>query len=115
VRLTGLGVLRNRSPQHLSEGQKQLLAIASVLAMKPRCLVLDEATSMLDPRSREEVLNTVKRLHGEGMTVVTATHNMDEAVDAQRIILLSEGKVEIDADPPTLFSKEKLTILRFFL
>jgi energy-coupling factor transporter ATPase len=108
LEITGLGALRERSPQHLSDGQKQLLAIASVLAMKPQCLVLDEATSMLDPRSREKVLTIVRRLHEEGMTVVAATHSMDEAAEAQRVILLSKGKVEIDADPPTLFSKPKL-------
>ncbi|UCB46150.1 MAG: ATP-binding cassette domain-containing protein [Spirochaetota bacterium] len=108
LEITGLSPLRNRSPQYLSEGQKQLLAIASILAMNPGCLVLDEATSMLDPRSRENVLSTVRKLHGEGMTVVTATHNMDEAAQAQRIIVLSEGRIEFDAGPTELFSKEKL-------
>jgi energy-coupling factor transporter ATPase len=108
LEITGLSTLRDRSPQHLSEGQKQLLAIASVLAMKPNCLVLDEATSMLDPRSREGVWSTVRKLHGKGMAVVTATHSMDEAAMAQRIIVLSEGKVDIDADPFTVFSKAKL-------
>jgi len=84
----GLEDLRKRPSNLLSAGQKQLLAIASTLSMKPRCLVLDEATSMLDPASRLRFINIVGRLHQQGITIVTATHNMDEAAIAQRIIVL---------------------------
>ena len=103
----GVGGLRDRAPHLLSAGQKQLVAIASVLAMRPDCLVLDEATSMLDPASRHAVLDTVLKLHADGITVVSATHSMEEAARAERIVVLSEGKVAIDGDPASVFSKEK--------
>lgn len=107
MEVTGITKLRDRPPHLLSAGQKQLLAVASVLAMRPGCLVLDEATSMLDPASKKSVLDTVRRLHESGMAVVFATHSMEEAASAQRIVVLSEGSVAIDGDPATVFSKER--------
>jgi energy-coupling factor transporter ATPase len=104
----GVTGLKGRPPHLLSAGQKQLVAIASVLAMRPACLVLDEATSMLDPASKTSVLDTVRRLHSEGMTVVLATHSMEEAACAGRIVVLSEGKVVIVGDPYTVFSRERM-------
>jgi len=112
----GVTGLKSRPPHLLSAGQKQLVAVASVLAMRPDCLVLDEATSMLDPASRKNVLDTVRRLHSDGMTVVLATHSMEEAAGAGRIVVLSGGKVAIDGDPHTVFSREaKLRELRLDL
>jgi energy-coupling factor transporter ATPase len=105
--VAGITQLRNRQPHLLSAGQKQLLAVASILAMRPSCLVLDEAASMLDPASFERVFDTVHRLHEDGMTVVSATHNMEEAARAQRIVVLSGGTVAVDGDPFTVFSKER--------
>jgi len=108
LNLVGLSDLKHRPSHYLSAGQKQLLAIASALSMKPRCLVLDEATSMLDPAARSSVMGIVDRLHREGMTIVSATHNMEEAAMAQRIIVLSEGRLLMEGDPRSLFTREKL-------
>ena len=104
----GLEDLRKRPSNLLSAGQKQLLAIASTLSMKPRCLVLDEATSMLDPASRLRFINIVGRLHQQGITIVTATHNMDEAAIAQRIIVLSEGRISTQGGARAVFAQDKL-------
>jgi energy-coupling factor transport system ATP-binding protein len=105
--VTGIQTLRDRPPHLLSTGQKQLLAVASVLAMRPDCLVLDEATSMLDPASRERVEDTIRRLNSEGMTVISSTHSMDEASEAGRIIVLAGGEVAADGEPCDVFSRRK--------
>jgi len=110
LRAVGLYKLRKRPSHLLSAGQKQLLAIASALAMHPRCLVLDEATSMLDPASRRSFLETLAHLHRQGMTIVCSTHNMDEAALAQRIIVLSKGKVIADGNPNAIFSRRELLV-----
>lgn len=102
----GLGELRQRASHLLSAGQKQRLAIASALAMRPRCLLLDEATAMLDPAGRMQVLDTIRKLHRDGMTIVTATHNMAEAAQAQRVIVLSEGRVALQGRPRLVFVQE---------
>lgn len=102
----GLSALRARASHLLSAGQKQRLAIAAALAMHPRCLLLDEATAMLDPLGRQELLNTVHDLHQDGMTIVTATHNMDEAAQVQRIVVLSQGAIALQGSPRTVFSQE---------
>lgn len=113
---TGIQTLRDRSPHLLSSGQKQLLAVASVLAMRPDCLVLDESTSMLDPASKKKVEDTVRRLHGEGMTVIASTHSMDEAAEAERVIVLSGGEVAADGEPRDVFKRRgKLRELRLDL
>lgn len=104
----GLLELRNRPSRLLSAGQKQLLAIASTLSMKPRCIALDEATSMLDPASRRRFLERVENLNREGMTIISATHNMDEAALARRMIVLSGGKVIADSSPLEIFSRKDL-------
>ena len=92
------------APHLLSGGQKQRVAIAGVLAMSPRCIVLDEPTAMLDPVGRKEVLDTVKRLNGEaGITVVLITHHMDEAAQADRLIVMHDGHIVADDSPALVF------------
>ena len=94
------------SPHMLSGGQKQRIAIAGVLAMMPSCIVLDEPTAMLDPKGREEVISTVKRLNKEQkMTVVLITHYMDEASQADRVIVMERGSVIMDDVPKKVFSQ----------
>ncbi len=100
----GLSGMQKRGSHLLSAGQKQLLAVASVLAMKPRGLLLDEATSMLDPGARRRLIQTIERLHSEGMTVITATHSMEEAARAQRVVVLSGGRIVLDGTPRSVFS-----------
>lgn len=99
----GLSAQAKRPPHLLSAGQKQRLAIAAALAMKPQCLVLDEATAMLDPAGKAELLRTVRRLHRSGTTVIAVTHTMSEAVEADRVIVLSEGRVVADGTPGDIF------------
>lgn len=101
----GLSELRHRASHLLSAGQKQRLAIASALAMSPRCLLLDEATAMLDPVGREQVLLTVDNLHRSGLTIVSATHNMAEAAKGQRVIALSEGRIALEGEPRVVFGQ----------
>jgi len=103
----GLSKLRYRASHLLSTGQKQRLAIASALAMRPRCLVLDEATAMLDPLGRAQVLDTLRRLHADGMTIVHATHQMSEAAQAQRIVVLAEGQIALQGSPRQVFAQEE--------
>ena len=92
--------------QNLSLGEKQKVAIAGILAMKPECIVLDEATSMLDPLSRSEVLSIVKRLNkNEGITVIYITHHMEEALNADRILFFNEGRIRKSGKPEDVFSK----------
>ena len=101
---------REHAPHLLSGGQKQRIAIAGVIAMEPKCIVLDEPTAMLDPKGRREVMETVTRLNREkGITVVLITHHMDEAAQAQRVIVLRHGTVALDGTPREVFSQvEKL-------
>lgn len=95
----GLSALRHRSPQHLSGGQKQRLALAGALAMQPRCLVLDEATAMLDPAGRRAVLEIVRELHRQGMAIIAITQNMEEVVPAERAIVMAEGRIVLQGPP----------------
>lgn len=96
-----------QAPHLLSGGQKQRIAIAGVLAMRPECIVLDEATAMLDPMGRREVLSTVERLHREqGLTVVLITHHMNEAEHADRVIVVNGGKIAMDGTPREIFSRK---------
>jgi energy-coupling factor transporter ATPase len=101
----GLSDLRYRASHLLSAGQKQRLAIAGALAMRSRCILLDEATAMLDPRGRDQLLDTIARLHAEGLTIVTATHDMAEAARAQRMIVLSDGRIALEGAPRTVFQQ----------
>lgn len=100
---------REHAPHLLSGGQKQRVAIAGVIAMEPKCIVLDEPTAMLDPRGRREVIETIGRLNREkGITVVLITHHMDEAAKAQRVVVLDKGTVAADGTPQEVFSKVEL-------
>ena len=100
----GMTDYARHAPHLLSGGQKQRVAIAGVLAMRPRCIVLDEPTAMLDPVGRKEVLDTVKRLNGEaGITVVLITHHMDEAAQADRLIVMHDGHIVADDSPALVF------------
>lgn len=103
---TGLSDLRDRAPHELSGGQKQKLAIAGVLAMQPSCIVLDEATSMLDPVSREELMQLIIKLRDEeGLSIVQITHYMEEALEADYVLLLSEGSIVRGGTPAEIFSR----------
>ena len=96
--------LRLAEPHKLSGGQKQRVAIAGIIAMQPECIILDESTSMLDPRGRLEVMKTVKKLNKDyGITVIFITHYMDEAVEADRVIVMDNGKVMLDGSPREVF------------
>ena len=98
--------LLQKSPFELSGGQKRRVAIAGVLAMEPACIVLDEATAMLDPVGRREVLSAVHRLNQEkGITVVLITHHMNEAEDADRVVVMDDGKVALDGTPREVFTQ----------
>ncbi len=102
----GLGEKRRAPTYALSGGQKQRLAIAGALAMKPRCLILDEATAMLDPQGREDVLKILRKLHREGMTLVQITHRLDEILDATRALVLDKGHIAWEGSLPALFDEE---------
>jgi energy-coupling factor transport system ATP-binding protein len=95
---------RQRPPHMLSAGQMQRVALAGVLAMRPRCIIFDETTAMLDPSGRQEVLQTLKKLHQDGITIVSITHFMEEAALADRIIVMHQGRIEADCAPKPLFS-----------
>ncbi|MBU3806234.1 MAG: energy-coupling factor transporter ATPase [Candidatus Fournierella pullistercoris] len=114
MKMTGIYEHRNKAPHKLSGGQKQRVAIAGVIAMRPDCLVLDESTAMLDPRGREQVMETIHRLNQEfGMTVVSITHYMEEAAQADRVLVMSEGKVVMEGTPKEVFSQtQRLRQLR---
>ena len=96
---------RRHAPHLLSGGQKQRVAIAGILAMRPQCLVLDEATTMLDPAGRREVLETVQRLNASGVTVINITHTMEEAVLAPRIVALHDGRIGLEGPPARVFDR----------
>ena len=105
----GMYHFREHAPHLLSGGQKQRIAIAGIIAMEPKCIVLDEPTAMLDPRGRREVMETVRRLnHEKGITVVLITHHMDEAAQAERVIVLHKGNVAADGNPREVFSQVEL-------
>lgn len=96
---------RKSTPHHLSGGQKQRIAIAGIIAMQPECLVLDEPTAMLDPKGRAEIISTLHRLNSEkGITVVLITHYMEEAENADRVIVMNDGEIIADDKPKVIFS-----------
>ena len=91
-----MGKYKKKAPHLLSGGQKQRVAIAGVVAMKPQCIIFDEPTAMLDPRGRDEIMAIIDELHEEGITVILITHFMEEAVRADRVIIMHEGKILMD-------------------
>ena len=110
----GMTAYRYKSPNKLSGGQKQRVAIAGIMAMKPKCIVLDEPTAMLDPNGRKEVIKTVLELNKkENITVILITHYMEEVIEADRVIVMDEGKIVMDGVPKDVFSHvEELKSLR---
>ena len=109
LKAVGMYEYRTHAPYKLSGGQKQRIAIAGIIAMEPDCIVLDEPTAMLDPRGRQEVLETIHRLNREkGITIVLITHYMDEAVEADRVIVMDDGKILIEGTPRQVFSQVEL-------
>ena len=106
LKAVGMYEFREHAPHLLSGGQKQRIAIAGVIAMQPRCIVLDEPTAMLDPIGRADVLRTIKALNRQrGVTVVLITHHMDEAVQAQRVVVMHKGNVLMDGTPREIFTQ----------
>ena len=104
LKAVGMYEFREHAPHLLSGGQKQRIAIAGVIAMQPRCIVLDEPTAMLDPNGRADVLRTIKQLNRtSGVTVVLITHHMDEAAQADRLVVMAKGKVIADGEPKQVF------------
>lgn len=106
LKAVGMTAYRTFSPNRLSGGQKQRVAIAGVMAMRPKCIVLDEPTAMLDPNGRKEVIRTVRELNEkENITVILITHYMEEAISADRIIVMDDGKVVMEGKPKEVFSQ----------
>lgn len=104
----GMSEFRKRSASKLSGGQKQRVAIAGVLAMKPDIIIFDESTSMLDPEGRAEIMEVAKKLNATGITVISITHNMDEATQADRIIVLRKGRLVLDGTPKEVFASPEV-------
>ena len=104
LKVVGMYEYKDHAPHLLSGGQKQRIAIAGVLAMNPKCVVFDEPTAMLDPKGRADVIEIIKKLrHEYGTTVVLITHHMDETIDADRLVVMSDGKVVMDGSPKQVF------------
>ncbi|WP_405112986.1 energy-coupling factor transporter ATPase [Paenibacillus sp. FSL K6-1217] len=108
LRAVQMEAYEDAAPHQLSGGQKQRAAIAAVIAMQPDILILDEATSMLDPQGRQELLQLLRRLHRQGQTIIHITHHMDEVLAADRVLLLSHGELAYDGPPARLFSKDTI-------
>ena len=108
LKVVGMYEFRKHSPNRLSGGQKQRISIAGVIAMHPKCIIMDEPTAMLDPNGRKEVIRAARALHEvEGVTVVLITHYMEEAVFADKILVMDEGKIEMQGTPKEIFSQVK--------
>lgn len=109
LKSVGMYDMRDRQPHLLSGGQKQRVAIAGIIAMKPKCIIFDEATAMLDPSGRKEVMKTIKRLNKEeDISIMHITHFMEEAVDADRVIVMEKGKKVLEGTPKEVFSKVEM-------
>ena len=104
LELVGMSEYKRHSPALLSGGQKQRIAIAGILAMNPKCLLMDEPTAMLDPQGRKDILNTVLKLREMGKTIIHITHYMEECVNADRIIVINKGDVVLEGTPREVFS-----------
>ena len=111
LNLVGMYEHRKKGPHLLSGGQKQRIAIAGVIAMDPECVVFDEPTAMLDPKGRKEIMSIIRTLHAQGRTVILITHFMEEAAEADRIIIMDGGKVSADAPPAQIFGRKDLGVL----
>ena len=105
MQMTGIYEFREKAPYKLSGGQKQRVAIAGVIAMRPDCLILDEATAMLDPRGRAAVMQTIHSLRAAGITIVSITHYMEEAAQADRVLVMSRGRIVMEGTPEEVFSQ----------
>lgn len=103
-----MGQFKKKAPHLLSGGQKQRIAIAGVIAMRPKCIIFDEPTAMLDPKGRKEIMAIIDELHQENITVVLITHFMEEAVCADRVVIMNEGRILLDGSPAEVFSHEEL-------
>ncbi len=103
-----LSHIKDRTSSSLSGGQKQRLAIAGVLAMKPEIIILDEPTEMLDPKGKKEVIETIRELNKEGITIVLITHNIKEAKYGSRIVIIDEGEVKVSGEPKKILSKKEI-------
>lgn len=99
MKLAGIYEKREAAPYKLSGGQKQRVAIAGVIAMRPDCLVMDESTAMLDPHGRAQVMKTIRQLRAAGITIVSITHYMEEAAQADRVLVMSRGRIVMEARP----------------
>lgn len=109
LRAVGMYEFREHAPHQLSGGQKQRIAIAGVIAMMPRCIVLDEPTAMLDPRGRVEVLSTIREMNKKyGITVILITHYMDEAAQCDRVVVVDDGKILLDGTAREVFTHVQL-------
>ncbi len=108
LKSVGMEKYRHSSPERLSGGQKQRIAIAGVLALSPKILILDESTAMLDPKGRKEVLEVIKKLNREQkVTVISITHYMEEVIDCDRVYVINDGRVAMEGTPKEIFSDEK--------
>ena len=103
LKSVNMGAFKNKEPHMLSGGQKQRIAIAGVVAMKPKCIIFDEPTAMLDPKGRKEVMDIIQELNSEGITVVLITHFMEEAALADRVVIMDNGEVKLDGKPEEVF------------
>ena len=105
----GMTEYAHHEPHRLSGGQKQRIAIAGIIAMKPDCMIFDESTAMLDPMGRRDVVETIEKLNKEeGKTVITITHYMDEAVRADRVVVINDGKIILDGAPSKIFAQAEI-------
>lgn len=108
LKAVNMGKFRKKAPHVLSGGQKQRIAIAGVVAMKPECIIFDEPTAMLDPKGRSEIMEIIRELHEEGITVILITHFMEEAVCADRVIIMNEGKILLDGTPEEVYAEGEI-------
>ncbi len=105
MKMAGIYEKRHAAPHKLSGGQKQRVAIAGVLAMRPDCIVLDEATAMLDPKGRRQVMETIDKLRAAGVTIVSITHYMEEAARADRVLVMNAGRIVMEGTPEQIFAQ----------
>ena len=108
LEMVGMEKYKKRAPHMLSGGQKQRIAIASTLAMHPKMIIFDEATAMLDPKGREDILKIIRRLNAQGMTILLITHFMEEAVDADQVVVMNNGFLLKKGTPREIFFDENL-------